>query len=162
MLATLAPCSRAQSRGDPQESQRRNERDEPVVPSYSDARIFAGLLGVVHFLVLSVCVSAFTAGAVYAVPTSCVNGCSRLVGLRSDAPSYSSSAQSIPRLMAPASSVPELRRVAGPMGSVEPSTRRWDDSVQIGPGQAADQTRSTSTAGYDHDKYRRRGLRGRD
>src|SRR5215469_15931472 len=70
MLATLAPCSRAESREDHQESQhRRNERDEPVVPSYSDARIFAGLLGVVHFLVLSLCVSAFTAGAVYAVPT---------------------------------------------------------------------------------------------
>src|SRR5215469_18680936 len=76
MLATLAPCSRAQSRGDRQEShQRRNERDEPVVPSYSDARIFAGLLGVVHFLVLSPCVSAFTAGAVYAVPTCKVALC---------------------------------------------------------------------------------------
>src|SRR3954454_3581525 len=76
MLATSAPCPRAQSRGDPQEShQRRNERDEPVVPSYSDARIFAGLLGVVHFLVLSLCVSTFTAGAVYAVPTCKVAVC---------------------------------------------------------------------------------------
>src|SRR5215469_12850836 len=79
MLATRAPCSRAQSRGDHQESHQRrnerNERDEPVVPSYSDARIFAGLLGVVHFLVLSLCVSAFTAGAVYAVPTCQVALC---------------------------------------------------------------------------------------
>src|SRR5215469_11889428 len=75
MLATLAPRSRAQSHGDHQDShQRRNERDEPVVPSYSDARIFAGLLGVVHFLVL-LCVSAFTAGAVYAVPTCKVAVC---------------------------------------------------------------------------------------
>src|SRR5215469_6370820 len=76
MLATLGPCSRAQSRRDHQEShQRRNERDEPVVPSYPDARIFAGLLGAVHFLVLSLCVSAFTAGAVYAVPTCKVAVC---------------------------------------------------------------------------------------
>src|SRR5215472_10416346 len=76
MPATLARCCRAQSHGDHQDShQRRNERDEPVVPSYSDARIFAGLLGVVHFLVLSLCVSAFTAGAVYAVPTCKVAVC---------------------------------------------------------------------------------------
>src|SRR5215470_2472719 len=76
MLATLAPCSGTQSRGDHQEShQRRNERDEPAVPSYSDARIFPGLLGAVHFLVLSLCVPAFTAGAVYAVPTCKVAVC---------------------------------------------------------------------------------------
>src|SRR5262249_43071592 len=76
MLATLAPCSRAQSHGDHQEShQRHNERDEPVVPSYSDARIFAGRLGVAHFLVLSLRLSAFTAGAVYAAPTCKVAVC---------------------------------------------------------------------------------------
>src|SRR5215472_15256710 len=76
MLATLAPCSRAQSREDHQEShQRRNESDEPVAPSYSDARIFAGTLGVVHFLVLSLCVSAFAAGAVHAMPTCKVAVC---------------------------------------------------------------------------------------
>src|SRR3954454_12560007 len=109
MLATLAPCPRAQGRGDPQEShQRRNERDEPFVTSYSDARIFAGLLGVVHFLVLSLCVSSFAAGWLVPDPSR------RLTP---------ASAQSVRRLMAPACSVLELRRVVGPMSSVDPSTR---------------------------------------
>ena len=54
---------------------------------------------------------------------SCVNGCS--AWLVSDPPRRPTpaSAQSVPRLMAPACSVLELRRVVGPMSSVDRSTR---------------------------------------
>ena len=62
---------------------------------------------------------------------SCLNGCSAWLVSDPSRRLTPASAQSVPRLMAPACSVLELRRVVGPMSSVDPPSRRqWDYTVQ--------------------------------